>query len=455
MRLKGAGRRGGALSLATAIALGGCASPAPNAQVSEAAAGYAGFPSCAEETTISADPALYRDRPQYGNAWELTDRVRTWASAKPGFEELWLDEDNNRWVTVGFHGVDGDALAGLQEELAEAFPGEGIVAVGVPHGNAQLEGLRDRVVSALNAADAAPSSYGHSVPHNRVSVGGLLASADAEAALRQFAGEPLCVDVLDPADFPPEGEQPTVGEGWRLLGHAQGVGAVYRTAVATTDGQLAALWRESGLDGDSPTVNWHTEIVVWFGAVYGGGCPLRLDGVAVDGTTLHGEFVTPGVVIACDGDANPHSFVAAVERALLPDGPFAVQLNAADPPPGATEERALVDVDLSTPGATATNDQLRPDPDAGPHPAPAIEDGHAELPEQGARYVWHPRPDCPDVVIGPIAGTQWRLADGEPDWAVSGGQELALFPLDDQGIMVLTSGADYYFIPADDGRCAP
>ena len=74
----------------------------------------------------------------------------------------------------------------------------------------------------------------------------------------------------------PEGDQPTAGPGWRLLGHAKGTGEVYRTGVATTDEQLTALWRESGLRGDAPTVHWQAEIVVWFGAVYGSSCPVRL-----------------------------------------------------------------------------------------------------------------------------------------------------------------------------------
>ena len=154
----------------------------------------------------------------------------------------------------------------------------------------------------------------------------------------------------------PGGDQPTVGVGWRLLGHAEGAGEVYRTGVATTDGQLTALWRESGLGGEAPAMDWRAEIAVWFGAVYSSGCPVRLDGVVVDGATLHGQFVVPGSGpdSACAGDARPHSFVVAVKRTLLPAGPFVVQLNAADPPLGASKERTVVDVDLSAAGSTAS-----------------------------------------------------------------------------------------------------
>lgn len=158
----------------------------------------------------------------------------------------------------------------------------------------------------------------------------------------------------------PAGDQPTVGVGWRLLGQAEGAGEVYRTGVATTDGQLAALWRESGLDGKAPAVDWQAEIAVWFGAVYSSGCPVRLDGVVLDGATLHGQMVVPGSGpgSACPADAKPHSFVVAVKRTLLPTGPFVVQLNAANPPLGAPNERTVVDVDLSAAGSTASAAQL-------------------------------------------------------------------------------------------------
>jgi hypothetical protein len=162
----------------------------------------------------------------------------------------------------------------------------------------------------------------------------------------------------------PEGAQPSVGQGWRLLGHAEGAGEVYRTGLATTDDQLTALWRESGLGGEVPVVDWQTEIAAWFGAVYGSGCPVRLDGVAVNGATLHGQIVVPGSGpnSTCAADANPHSFVVAVKRTLLPAGPFVVQLDATNPPPGALKERTVVDVDLSAPGSTASAAQLHSDP---------------------------------------------------------------------------------------------
>ncbi len=387
------GSRTGAVALVLAIVLTACAGPSASGPAGAAENGYAGFPSCADAATITADAALYRDEPQYGNPMDLIDRVRAWASTKAGFADLWLDRDHHGWVTVGFHGDHVD-VAALQDEVATQFPGEGVVVVAVPYTLADLQALMDRVMPALAAADATPTGgVALDVPRGLLSVSGVPASPKAQDALRQFAGEPLCVDAVDASAFVPEGDQPTEGQGWRLLGHAEGAGEVYRTAVATTDTQLAALWQESGLGGEVPAVDWKAEIVVWFGAVYGSSCPVRLDGVVVDGTTLHGQIVVPGSgpVTACTADAIPHSFVVAVDRTLLPAGPFVVQLTGTDPPPGAPRERTVVDADLSVPGSTAPTGQLHLDPDCRPHPGPLIDDGHDRAPNSGARYVRHLR----------------------------------------------------------------
>jgi len=61
-------------------------------------------------------------------------------------------------------------------------------------------------------------------------------------------------------------------------------------------------------------------------------------------------------------DANPYAYLVALERDKLPSGPFAIQLGTDDPPAGVPEERTLVDVDLSRPGAVAAPGDVHPDP---------------------------------------------------------------------------------------------
>src|SRR5690606_28875021 len=71
-------------------ALAACADPSPPGSAGGTVSGYAGFPSCAEVAMVTADDALYRDEPRYGNATELVQAVHVWASGKAGFEQLWL-----------------------------------------------------------------------------------------------------------------------------------------------------------------------------------------------------------------------------------------------------------------------------------------------------------------------------------------------------------------------------
>ena len=142
------------------------------------------------------------------------------------------------------------------------------------------------------------------------------------------------------------------------LGQAHGANvAVYesiRTGVATTAEQYEDLWAAAGLAGQGPAVDFETEIVVWFGAVYGSSCPIRLDDVAVDPDRrlVFGGFVKPGNPTACTDDANPEAYVVALARHRLPEAPFAVQLDAEDPPSGAPEERTTV-LDMSYQGLKA------------------------------------------------------------------------------------------------------
>ncbi len=171
------------------------------------------------------------------------------------------------------------------------------------------------------------------------------------------------MDGRDPSTEPPPGPQQPEGDGWRLLLDEAGVGAPYRTGIATDQTSLAGLWATIGLDDPLPEVDFANEVVVWFGAVYSGSCPeMHLDDVVVDGSTLHVFLVYPNRPAVCTADANPRAYVVAVELSKLPAGPFVIQLDADDPPPGAPEERTVVSVDLSKPGAVAGPGDIGFDP---------------------------------------------------------------------------------------------
>jgi hypothetical protein len=254
-------------------------------------------------------------------------------------------------------------------------------------------------------------------------------SEDRLAALEPFAGEPICVAGQDPADAVADGPQSEGGDGWRLLGEDL-TGQAYRTGIATDAEQYAELWVTAGLGGTPPEVDFNSEVVIWFGAVFGSSCPIRLDGVVVDAdrALLYADLVVPGNPAACTGDANPHSFVVAVERAALPAGPFAVQLRSEDPPSGVPEERTLVDADLTSPASVATDEQIGPDPDlmaAAAQPA-AITSGGVVEPGYTVGYLLPV--DCGAQVLGVVNGVRWtttEAAAGElPDeWRAAAGAD--------------------------------
>src|SRR5690606_32772376 len=266
-----------------------------------------------------------------------------------------------------------------------------------------------------------------------------------------------CVEGIPADEAPKEKDQPLAGEGWRLLGEDE-TGEAYRSGVATTDAQLDRLWALAGLEGEPSTVEWDSEIAVWFGAVYGSGCPVRMDGVVVEGDLLHADLVVANAVYGCNGDADPHAFVVAVERQLLPEGPFRVQLEARDPYAGTAEERTVVDVDLAASGSTATDDQLHLDPTLViPDEPPLVTDGDALLGDEAVRYVYRHDPGCEVPTLGPLDGSVWRLADREAPWDVEDGEELTLYSLggENDQIVASTQQMDWLFARLPEGNTCP
>jgi hypothetical protein len=186
---------------------------------------------------------------------------------------------------------------------------------------------------------------------------------------RRLAGAPLCVDGSDPADAPVPGPQPKEGDGWRLVGHRQGRGEGYRTGVASDERSYHQLWRQAGMRGRPPAVDFVDHVVLWFAEPHGSSCPeRRLDDVVVDleAALVHPALVDPEANLVCTSDlAGAWQFIVELERSRLPSGPFHVQLGPDDPPPGAPRERTVVDVDLSAPGATADRTEIHFDPSIG------------------------------------------------------------------------------------------
>jgi len=363
-----------------------------------------GLARCPDERVYAAaDASHYRDEPVYVSNEMPTEAVQAWAMSQPGFEDIWIDRDHNGWISVGF----SEGAEDRQGELEQEFPGVGVVAVPLDWTASELEALRAEAFSAMEEAGF-PVGGGHSVPAGLVqmSVGEL--DEEHLTPLADLAGPRLCVEGVDPEDVIRDGPQPTEGEGWRLLGAAHS-GATYRTGVATTQAQYDGLWAESGVSGDPPAVDFDREIVIWFGAVYGSGCEVRLDDVSVDPDTslVHAELVVPGVHQSCNSDANPAAYVVALERDRLPQGGFAVQLGPEDPPSGVPEERTLVDVDLRSPGSTAQDHEIHLDEELIGQPDRYVV-GPGGVIEPGYPAYYELDLSCDFSTFGPINGVVWK-----------------------------------------------
>jgi hypothetical protein len=121
----------------------------------------------------------------------------------------------------------------------------------------------------------------------------------------------------------------------------------------------------------------------------------------------------------------------ALERSKLPDGPFAIQLGADDPPRGVPEERTLVDVDLSQPGAVAGPGDVHGDPSL---PEPFVNESGAIV-EPGFAAPYRLSVHCGIEWLGYVNDIAWRTdvpADAldfvPPEWqpAVNDGESIDL-----------------------------
>lgn len=367
------------------------------------------LPLCTDVPLISAPAHAYRDTPVYVGNEMPEDEILAWAIGQPGFEEIWIDRSHNGWVTVAFS---KDAAA-RQRDLNDTFPGVGVVAVQVDWTSEQLDALQAGLPKEFYDGSGTLPMQGKV----SVFVGALTPEhiAEADSAL---AGEPVCLEGLDPATVPEPGPQQPGGIGWRLLA-TEPTGHPYRTGIAWDEGSLRDLWATAGITAPIPRVDFARDVVVWFGAVHGSSCPeLRLDDVVVDSGRglVHGTLVNPSAVGGCTADAVPRAFLIAVERVRLPAPPFWIQLSDTQPPAGAPEERTIVEADLRGPRSVAAQGQVHGDPALFLPGTSAVESG--AIVEVGFPFDYLVRTRCGVEWLGRLNEVMWRASssDAGPDW---------------------------------------
>lgn len=366
--------------------------------VIEAPASSDGLAMCQDVPVISADPSLYRDRPVYVGNEMPVEEVQAWAATQPGFETLWIDREHNGWITVAF----SEGAAERQADIEELFGDDGVVAVSVDWTMSELSDLQAGLADRFEPGFVQGS--GVSVTQGILQVGiGPLTEERIAIAERELVGEPVCIEGIDPSEIPEPGPQPEAGDGWRLLADEK-TGQAYRTGIATDEADLRELWREAGISAPVPAVDFETEVVIWFGAVYGSSCPnLRLDDVVVDQGIVYPLIVNVDAPMDCTDDANPHAYVVAVERSALPADGFVIRLQADEPFPGVVDQQTVVDGDVTIPGArvTASRSEL-PEPGL-----PTITYGGVI--EPGYPWLYRAYVHCGVEWLGEINGVQWRL----------------------------------------------
>ena len=371
------------------------------------------IPRCEDVALLSAPAEAYGDTPVYVGNEMPVEAVRDWAVTQPGYEEIWIDREHHGWIAVAF----SQDAAARQRDLEREFPGVGVVAVPVDWTMAELEALQQRVHTEL-PPDVASGS-GTLVTQGVVMIGTGVLSPEREALIEaRFSGERVCLEGLDPADAPAPGPQQPAGLGWRLLA-TEPTGSPYRTGIAWNSASLEELWATAGVSAPIPAVDFRTEVVIWFGAVYSSSCPdIRLDDVVVDGgrRIVHADLVLLNAGMGCNADANPRAYMVAVQRLVLPPPTFAIQLTAEDPPGGVPEERTLVDADLRVPGSIAAPEQVHADPALMQPERQFVASGdtiETEIPNQ-YRFKVH----CGIEWLGTLNDVAWRttVPEGAVDW---------------------------------------
>ena len=349
--------------LCTVVALlaAACGGASGGADDPVAAGGDGSLPRCSDLDPVAVPEELFGDTPVYVGNEQPVEEVQAWASSYESFQEVWIDRDHNGWLVVGFTGD----VEEVRAAAAERFPDDGVVVVEVERSLDELLALQEQAHerSSLVAGSSSDVRLGRV----ELYVPRLTDEVVAELAA-EFSGEPVCLEGGDAADAPPPGDQPTEGEGWRLLAAEQGSSSyAFMTGIATTPEQVSDALTTVGLFDRDVDIDLETEVLVWFGEAHGSSCPeRRLDDIEVtsgDDPVLRPVIVDPTDPMACTSDlVGAWAFVVAVDRAVLPAGPFTIRLT--DRPQPIQDEATFVDADLSRPGATVGAGDVRaPEPD--------------------------------------------------------------------------------------------
>jgi len=328
----------------------------------------------------------YADTPIYVGSEMPIDEVREFARTLEGFRDVWIDSAHNNWIGVGFH--DGDVEA-QQARLAAEFPGVGVVAVEMPYTSEDLDeifqDLRGRLPDGME-----PAGIYEVQGYVEIWVG-WLTPENITAVSEVVGGVPVCLSGQDPATTPAEGPQPAGGEGWAYLGEADTMLDSELPRILAEPVALASVWKELGLEGVAPVVDFDRQVVFSLVIGHSGSCPdTRLDDVVVDGDLVYAVIPTITDEMGCTADWVPRTYLVAVDRNRLPAPPF--QITAQEESFGA---RVAITTDLRVPGSAPAEGDVVP-AEAGPVREPT------PMP-----YIIEPGFPSPPMIVDPACGVDY------------------------------------------------
>ena len=209
----------------------------------------------------------------------------------------------------------------------------------VEHTEAELVALLEGLdFEALDAEGVEMVGAGVDVIGNRVTLDAKSNDPSAELRLEVAYGGMLDVTIFP---FPGDWQNVAQGDGWRLLAAGESASDAYIVRAATDDAAYAEMWEAIGLDGEAPSVDLASDLVVSFGHGIGSSCPeVKLDAVRIGDGIVLSVTSDPLQPRACTDDlAGAAVFVVAVARDAVPGG-FTLWLN---------ETAASADGGFSTP----------------------------------------------------------------------------------------------------------
>jgi hypothetical protein len=199
---------------------------------------------------------------------------------------------------------------------------------------AELQAVQaDLDFKTLKAEGIEMMDAGIDVVQNVVLIGAKSDRADAKSFLENRYGGKLIATIYP---LPGAWSNLLTGDGWRLLAVIESNGRwAYTVHAATTASEFDDLWSQLSTDADQPSIDYSSEIALFFGEAIGSSCKeLRLDGVVIDLTRrlVVDQVSDPLAPRVCTADLyGAQVFIVALERAKLPQMPFTAQIE--NPPP--------------------------------------------------------------------------------------------------------------------------